>query len=471
MDYAILTGLVLVSGVVLALVAQWRGWRPSLLVVLAVGIGFRLLIMVTSAIDTWQPVDFMESFKPAGEAILNREDPVLGSEGGWHFLPTIPYVYGLLLWLGIPWEIGGRLVTVVADIALIPLVGKLAGGSKASLRAFQYACNPLAMLVAAVHGQVEPVALAFGVAAFVVARGPGDPDRPGITNDPVALVRQRVSALGLGGAVRQALAPGGTARTALAPGGVVRQALAARPGERATLRRALLAGLLMGLALCAKSWPIWLIPGMLLLLPTFRARVVAFVATGVAPVFFLVTLPVFAGTSLSQIPEVIHVIQDIRPIVGEWGYSAIAVGGDWTLSPEIATFGTRLIYVTMVVVAFLWRRADPVDLTTALLLAFMVVTPRLGAQYLLWFMPFLVARPTRFAWPAIIGVSLWAGYGYLYMTQFDTNTWWALHSVWAQCSVVLLPILALAMPWGRRDPKAPAEPPDAGPRVPLPASA
>ncbi|MEV4184921.1 hypothetical protein AB0J28_26200, partial [Streptosporangium canum] len=248
-------------------------------------------------------------------------------------------------------------------------------------------------------------------------------------------------------------------------------ALAPRPGERATLRRALIAGLLMGLALCAKSWPIWLIPGMLLLLPTFRARVVAFVATGIAPVFFLVTLPVFAGTSLSQIPEVIHVIQDIRPIVGEWGYSAIMVGGDWTLRPDIATFGTRLIYITMLVVAFLWRRADPVDLTTALLLAFMVVTPRLGAQYLLWFMPFLVARPTRFAWPAIIGVSLWAGYGYLYMTQFDTNTWWALHSVWAQCSIVLLPILALAMPWGRRFPKATAEPPDAGPRVPLPASA
>ena len=117
---------------------------------------------------------------------------MLGSKGGWHFLPTIPYVYGLLLWLGIPWEIGGRLVTVVADIVLIPLVGKLAGGPKASLRAFQYACNPLAILVASVHGQVEPVALAFGVAAFVVARGPGDPDRPGITIDVVAMVRQSV---------------------------------------------------------------------------------------------------------------------------------------------------------------------------------------------------------------------------------------------------------------------------------------
>ncbi|MDP9861010.1 MULTISPECIES: hypothetical protein [Streptosporangium] len=461
MDYAILTGLVLVSGVVLALVAQWKGWRPSLLAILAVGIGFRVLIMTTSAIDTWQPVDFMESFRPAGEAILNREDPVLGSEGGWHFLPTIPYVYGLLLWLGIPWEIGGRLVTVVADIALIPLVGRLAGGATASLRAFQYACNPLAILVASVHGQVEPVALVFGVAAFVVARGPGSPDRPGLTTDVAALVRRSVATLGVGGAVRHALGPVG----------VVRRALAPQPGEKETLRRALLAGLLMGLALCAKSWPIWLIPGMLLLLPTFRARAVAFVATGVAPVFFLVTLPVFAGTSLSQIPEVIRVIQDIRPIVGEWGYSAILVGGDWTLDAGIATFGTRLIYITLLVVAFLWRRADPVDLTTALLLAFMVATPRLGAQYLLWFMPFLVARPTRFAWPAIIGVSLWAGYGYLYMTQFDTNTWWELHSIWAQCSIVLLPILALAMPWGRRGPKTPARTPDTAPHAPVPASA
>ncbi|MEV7006193.1 hypothetical protein [Streptosporangium sp. NPDC051022] len=471
MDYAILTGFVLVTGVVLAIVAQWRGWRPSLVVVLAVGILFRLVIMTTSAIDTWQPVDFMQSFKPAGEAILNHQDPVLGSKGGWHFLPTIPYVYGLLLWLGIPWEVGGRLVTVVADIALIPLVGKLAGGPKASLRAFQYACNPLAMLVAAVHGQVEPVALVFGVAAFVIARGPGNPDRPGIVVDVFALARERVSALGVGGAVRSALGPGGAVRTALAPGGVVRGALTPRPGDKASIRRALLAGLLMGLALCAKSWPIWLIPGMLLLLPTFRSRVVAFVATGVPPVFFLVTLPVFAGTSLDQIPEVIRIMGDVRPIVGEWSYSAIMVGGDWTLDAGIATFGTRLIYCTLLVVAFLWRRADPIDLTTALLLAFMVTTPRLGAQYLLWFMPFLIARPTRFAWPAVIGVSLWAGYGYLYMTQFDTDTWWALHSVWARASIVLLPILALAMPWKRRVSKAPVTVPETLPRAPVPASA
>lgn len=426
MEYAILTGFVLVTGVVLALVAQWRDWRPSLTVAIAVGIGVRVLLMITAANDSWQPVDFVNSFKPAGEAVLNRQDPVLGSNGGWHFLPTIPYVYGLLLWAGIPWEYAGRLVTVVADIILIPLVGKLAGGPKASLRAFQYALSPLALLVASIHGQVEPVALVFGVAAFVVARGPGDPHRRGVTVE----VREALSAVSWSS---------------------VRESLRFRREERPLYRRAMFAGLLMGLALCAKSWPIWLIPGMLLLLPGVRAKLVGLVATGVPPIFFLATLPIFAGTSLSQIPEVMDVMSDIRPIVGEWGWTALLVGGDWTLHPLYAKIGTYLIYASVLGVCWLWRKADPVDLTTAILLVFMVVTPRLGAQYLLWFMPFLVARPTRFAWPAILGTSLWAAIGYIYMTQ-SWEIWAAWHPGWAMWSIVLLPVLALAMPWERRDP-------------------
>lgn len=395
MDYAIPTGIILITGVVLAIVAQRKGWKPSWAVILGVGIGFRVLIMAMSAVDTWQPVDFVLSFRPAGEAVLARRDPVLEGNHGWHFLPTIPYVYALLLWIGIPWEWAGRLVTVVCDIVLIPLVGKLAGGEKASLRAFQYACNPLAILVASVHGQVEPVSLVFGVAAFVVARN---------------------------------------ART-----------------ERPE-RNAILAGLLMGLALCAKSWPIWLVPGMLLFLPNLKTRAFAFFATGVPPIFFLVTLPIGAGTALSEIPEVIRIIGDVRPIVGEWGWTAIAVDGHWTLDATLARIGQYMIYGTLVVVLIVWRKADPIDLTTALLLAFMVVTPRLGAQYLLWFMPFLVARPTFFAWPAILGTSTWAAVGYLYLTQWETHEWWIRHTPWAISSVVLLPVLAAALPWERRRP-------------------
>ncbi|MEV4570863.1 hypothetical protein AB0K12_44535 [Nonomuraea sp. NPDC049419] len=440
MDYAALTGIVLVAGVVLAIVAQRRDWRPPLWVALTVGIAVRVLIMYVAAIGTWQPVDFVNSFKPAGEAVLRGEDPVLASNGGWHFLPTIPYVYGILLWLGIPWEYAGRLVTVVADIVLIPLVGKLAGGPRASLRAFQYALNPLALLVASVHGQVEPVALVFGVAAFVVARGPGDPHRPGMVTDVAARVRQGIAAYGVRGSIPRVIGRRGMLHRALLPG----------PDDRAHLRRGALAGLLMGLALCAKSWPIWLIPGMLLLLPNLRARVMGLFTTGLVPVFFLVTLPIFAGTSLNQIPAVIDTIRDIRPIVGEWGWTPWFTDGSWDLRPELASFGTNLIYVSVIAVILWWRRADPIDMTTAILIVFMIMTPRLGAQYLLWFMPFLVARPTRFAWAAILTTSFWSAYGYLYMTQFDPQGWWLQHTYWSRASILILPILALALPWNRR---------------------
>ncbi|WP_327102238.1 hypothetical protein [Nonomuraea glycinis] len=446
MDYAVFTGAILVIGVALALIAQWRDWRPPLIAAIGVGIAVRVLLMYTAAEGAWQPVDFVNSFKPAGEAVLRGEDPVLASNGGWHFLPTIPYVYGILLWFGIPWEYAGRLVTVVADIVLIPLVAKLAGGPKASLRAFQYALNPLALLVASIHGQVEPVALVFGVAAFVVARGPGSPERVGVTDSAVARFRLDVLRDGRNAVPRRAL-------------GMLVQALKPIPSDRADLKRAALAGLLMGLALCAKSWPIWLIPGFLLFLPHLRARIVGLFVTGAVPLFFLVTLPIFAGTSLSQIPEVIRVIQDIRPIVGEWGWTPWPTGGHWSLEPLMAKIGTYLIYICVVAAVVIWRRADPIDMTLAILLIFMVVTPRLGAQYLLWFMPFLIARPTRFAWPAILGTSLWAAYGYIYMTQ-DPATWVMLHSYWSRASIVLLPVLFLAMPWARRNPPEPelAEP-------------
>ncbi|MEO3862746.1 hypothetical protein [Acrocarpospora sp. B8E8] len=422
MDYAIPTGLVLVTGVVLAILAQRRGWNPSLAVALSVGLAVRVLIMLLSAADHWQPIDYVNSFRPAGEAILNGGNPV---NSGWHFLPTIPYVYGLLLWLGIPWEIAGRLVTVVADLILIPLVGRLAGGAKANLRAFQYACNPLAILVASVHGQVEPVSLVFAVAAYVVARGPGEWTRgEPLLDRPSRMWR--------------------SFRT-----------------DRPATRRAFYAGLLMGLGLCAKSWPAILIPGLLMFLPGVRSRIVAMVGVAVPPVLFLLTMPLGGWVRWDQLAEVLKTISlrpsDVRPITGDWGWTAVSSGGEWDLSSWKLKVGQYLIYAVAAFCLYWWRKADPIDVTIAILLGFMIVTPRLGAQYLLWFMPFLVARPTRFAWPAIIGCSLWAATGYLVLTQFCCEQWGALHAPWAVSSVLVFPLIIAAMPWNRRD-AAPVEP-------------
>lgn len=406
MDHPLLTTFILVSGLALALLAQWRGWRPSLRTALAVGIGLRLVLLALAAADSWQATDFVLSFKPAGEAILNREDPVLSTGGAWRFLPMIPYAYAIPLALGIPWEVSGRLVTLLADVVLIVLVGKLARGQayvtvlgrtiggvpepavadrREALARFQYACNPIALLVSVIHGQVEPVSLVFLVGAY----------------------------------------------------------LAARSG------RGLAAGALFGLALSAKSWPIILFPVVLVMLPGWRRRIVAGFAAAAVPLLFLASLPLGAGTSWSRLPEIFETLRWVRPIVGEWGWTAIATGGNWELNADYASIGQKILYLSLLVVVILWRRADRVDLTVAMLLMFMVVTPRLGAQYLLWFVPFLLARPTRFAQPALAAAAVWAGLGYIYLTQFDPHNWYLNHQWWAQGSVLVIPLLLLAMPWGR----------------------
>ncbi|GAA2117530.1 glycosyltransferase 87 family protein [Actinomadura alba] len=390
MDQPIFTASLLAAGSVLAVVAQWRGWRPSLRTALAVGIGLRLVLLVTAANDSWQPVDFVLSFKPAGEAVLAGQDPVLATEGAWHFLPMIPYLYAAGLAVGLPWEIAGRLVTVAADVVLIVLVGRLAGASR-ELSRFQYACNPIALMVSVIHSQVEPVALVFLVAAYLCARS----------------------------------------------------------------SRGIAAGALLGLALSAKSWPVIVLPVVLAMLPTWRHRCQGLVAAGAVPLMFLLTLPLIVNVSWARLMDIAGYLGGVRPIVGEWGWTAWMTGGNWELAPAPAKIGQIVLYITLAVVAWAWRRADPVDQTAAMLLAFMIVTPRMAAQYLLWFVPFLIARPTRWSGPAMAAAATWAGLGYIFLTQFDYIGWARHHSWWAMSSAAVIPLLALAMPWARRRPSRP----------------
>lgn len=400
MDHPVFTTFILVAGLVAAVLAQWRGWRPSWWTVFGVGVGLRLILLVFAATDSWQPVDFAEGFRPAGLAILHHQDPVLATQGSWHFLPMIPYFYALALATGLPWEFAGRVCTLVADITLIGLVGRLAGRERSRQAAFQYACNPIALMIAIIHAQVEPVALVFLVAAYIVARSTRPLD---------------------GGALR---------------------------GRGAM--DAAWAGALFGFALSAKSWPIILLPVVLAMLPTWRQRLYGLCAAGAVPMFFLVTLPLVVDTSWTNMLNVARYLGEVRPIVGEWGWTAVMTGGDWQLASTAAKIGQVVLYSTILLVMWLWWRSDRVDQTSAILLAFMVVTPRMGAQYLLWFVPFLCARGTRWSRPAMTLGAIWAGLGYIYLTQFDDNGWWKNHEWWAISSVAVIPFLVLAMPWSRR---------------------
>jgi hypothetical protein len=393
----------LTAGLVLVLVGQWRGWAPSLPVAVGTGVVLRVAVLLLAWRFNVHPYDFSVDFPTAADNVLHGRDPVLTArEGGWHFLPLSAYVLAGQLRLGqvlgIGWAVIGRLVPIFADLALIPLVGKLARGRSPALRAFQWAANPLAIMVCAVHGQLEPIALAFGVGALVVARS-------------------------------------------------------------AYARRAVAAGILVGLAITVNSWPALLVPGVLLALPGTRRRLTALLWAGAVPLVFFVTQPLVLGHAPSgELIAVARALAKTRPVVGDWGWTAIAEGGTQTVDPALGTIGTGVLLAGLALAVWWWRRADALTLTAVILLAFLICTHRLGAQYLLWPLPYLLARPARGTWPAFTAACMWAAIGYLWLgTTATYDVWWMRHEVWALLSLAVIPLLVWALPWSRRTAAPPVE--------------
>lgn len=382
-------GALLAAALALCLLAQRRAWAPSLRTALAAGAGLRVAVWFLAATDPWQPYDFISDFSAAAAAALHHQDPMLsGRDRGWPFLPTMAFVLAgelkLGQWTHLAWQVVGRLVPVAADLLLVPLIGRLAG-ERGPLRRFQYACNPVAIMVCAIHGQLEPEMLALGVAALVVARS----------------------------------------------------------------RRGAPAGLLLGLSVAIGSWSLLLAPGVLTALPGWRQRLRSVCVAAAVPIAVLATSPLTVGTSVHSFPDVVHGLVGLRPVVGQWGWTAILTRGNIELLPGVGELGAVVLAVALMLAGYMWRRADPVDLTCALLITFLLVSPRVGAQYLAWPLPFLISRPTRYTTSAISVAAVWAGFGYLSFGP-DLTPAWLPESVFGLSSWAVIPLLALAMPWARR---------------------
>lgn len=389
-------GALLLAGFVLAAFAQWRRWSPPLSVAVAVAVVLRGSVLVLSQARHWQPYDYAHDFPAAAAAVLHHQDPLEAVRaGGWHFLPPMAYVYAGIARLsdvtGIGWTALGRVVPVAADIVTVVLIGRLVSSS-AGLRRLQYACNPLAILVCAVHGQLEPVALALGVAAVAEA--------------------QR--------------------------------------------RREYAAGGWLGAAIAVNSWPALLLPAVLVALRRRSAQVRALLATAVLPLLAWVSIPLATSGGFGVIGRSLHELLSVRPVTGEWGWTAVAstvrgtadylvVSGSWQ------RIGTVLTIAGLCFAAVRWRRADAVTVAAVVPVIFLACTARFGTQYLLWPVPFLIARPTRWTGPALLALSAWAGAGYLWLTTFTSGGYWPAHQWWALSSVAVIPLMLLALPPGTRD--------------------
>ncbi|TDC56366.1 hypothetical protein E1281_07690 [Actinomadura sp. KC345] len=346
--------------------------------------------MLIAAQDSWQPYDLAIDFRDTADAVRDGQDPLFElREGGWHFLPFLAYLLAgareLGELLGLSWEVTGRILPVLADLALIPLVARLSTDPSPEVRArrgFQYACAPVVLGVSALHGQFGPITLALGVAAL----------------------------------------------------------LAARNG------RVHLAGVLIGLSVTSANWSALLLPGIVLALPALRQRITVVVWTGVVPVVFLLSsIPVF-GTPLDKMPAALSAAMSARPVVGDWGWTAIATGGNQTVDPAYGTIGTPVLALALLAALWWWRKADPVALTLALLLVFLIVTYRFGAQYLAWPMPYLIMFWKRGTWPVYIAGGVWAAFGYVFMTRLDGAGWADAHVWWALSSLLIIAFLVRALP-------------------------
>jgi hypothetical protein len=386
------------AGLVAALLAQRRSWAPPLWVALAVGAALRVVVMLLAAADTAQPYDFAHDFPDAADAVRAGLEPTTHLRyGGWHYLPFLAYVLAgqreLGEALGLSWNVAGRVVPVLADLALIPLIAKLAG-DRGRLRALQYACLPLAVLVSADHGQFPPIVLLFAVAALVCARG----------------------------------------------------------------GRAHLAGLLIGLSVTGGTWSALLVPGVVLTLSGVRHRVTVLAWLVAVPAICLASSAVFLDTAWSGLVGLAKAIMSTRPVVGDWGWTAVVTGGAERVDPALGHIGTPILLAALLAAAWWWRRSDPVALTVALLLVFLIVTYRLGAQYLLWPVPYLLIRPTRGTWPALVVACLWAAAGYWRIFQPLGVSWPDFHHDWALSSLVVICFLLAALPARSAAPEPVARP-------------
>lgn len=398
--------LLLAVGVGLMLTAQRRNWRPTLALAIFTALIFRLVMLgLTYHITPW---DLAHDFLNVGQATLHHHDPILATPVvRWSYLPVYDFPLAAAYWahihLHIAWLITARIPAILSDVGVTALVGAVAAaaGGRGELRRFQYACNPLAIIISAVHSQVEPFCLLFSFAAF---------------------------------------------------------AIVLRRGTGISGRATVAAGVLLGLAIGAKTWPVLFGPALLFGLPSMRRRwQFAASAAGTVALLF-VTMPLTVGTPVRKLPYLVTVMTGYHPPIGSWGWSGVWVNFHPTKLPttvdplwiNVGAWGTRLAVLGALLAVWWWRRAHPLDIATATTTSLLALTPALGNQYLLWQTPSRTAYPTRLAMPLQIVLGAYAAIMYLPMSMLQWYNWQRVNKIMMVVSLGVIVLMIAAMPWDRR---------------------
>jgi hypothetical protein len=341
------TWLVLAACAVAMVAAGYSGNRVPVAVSVAVAAALRITFALMTS-TRFTPWDVALYFRSTAEAILHGRDPLMTLPGReWNFLELMPYVHALELRSGLPWVFAVKIAPIGADLVLVWIVSRLAG-PEGRTRALQYAVNPLSLLVASLHGQVEPVALALALGGVLLLRK----ERP------------------------------------------------------------VLAGVLLGAAVAAKTWPIVILVAVLpLRKPRRAAKIVA--ASAVVPAACLASGVLFLDTN---VPHALSRLISYSGFVYNWTWS-----GTWLMlghkgtgyDSQLSGIGSLLIVAGVAITLWLLRRHPPEARALGALAAVLVCTAGFGNQYLFWVLPLVVALSARWRNQYAIAASVWAAIAYL----------------------------------------------------------
>jgi Glycosyltransferase family 87 len=367
-------------------------WLRGWQVVPAVAVAVTLVtrVVTVALANGHTPGDVTNYFDLAGQLVSEGRDPLTQQPAfQWNFLPLMPYVFALEQHLGLSWQLASKIVPVLADLVTTVLLGRLATGADARRVPLLYALCPVAILVTGWHGQVEPVALALGLGGLLLARR----------------------------------------------------------------HRAVGSGLLLGLAVATKTWPVLLVLGPLRETPVRRWWRLLLPA-GAALVALLATIPMFLHDSLRA---AVPVLANYRSYTGTWGWSGILhyygrIGGGYA-GPgveKVQHVGTVLTLVAVAAVVAVFWRDGAVPLTAAVLLAFLIVTSGFGQQYLLWPVPFVLLLRRRTGLVFLVLASLYA------VLAYEPQRPQAISDLMPWASLPVIAAAALALPWSLARRPAPA---------------
>ncbi len=317
----------------------------------AASVAIAAALRVTFALMTstrYTPRDVAVYFKATATAVLHGHDPLQA-------LPGREWNFLELMPYVHALELKSGLPWVIA-VKIAPIAADLVlvwivsrlAGADGRTRALQYAVNPLSLLVVSLHGQVEPVALALALGGVLLLKK----DRP------------------------------------------------------------VLAGLLLGAAVAAKTWPILIL---IAVLPLRRPGRIAQILAGsaIVPVACLASGVIFLNTNI------VHAFDRIVSYSGfvyNWTWS-----GTWLIlghrgagyNSPLSGLASLLIVAGVAAALWLLRRHPPEVRSLGALAAVLICTAGFGTQYLFWVLPLTIVFSARWRNYYVLAATVWAALAYL----------------------------------------------------------